>query len=200
MNKVHRLYRIVRGVLAIVVKPMLRITYIGRDNIPKEGPYIFLSNHYSNWDPITMAITNHKCPMHFLAKAELYENKILSFIGSRAGVIPIKRNEVDLKAMRACNKVLKEGHVLAIFPEGTRFHGSQDGKVLGEAQSGTSLFALKNHVPIVPMRIRGKYRLFGKIEVHIGEPFELTAYYNERPSGPTLEEATIELWKKVEML
>ena len=76
------------------------------------------------------------------------------------------RHNTDMEAMRACMRVTREGHVLGIFPEGTRHHEG----LMTELESGVAMIALRSKVPLVPVYIAGKLGLFRTLHVYVGEP------------------------------
>ena len=93
------------------------------------------------------------------------------------GGLPIDRDNPDMKSLMTALKVLKEGHKLAIFPEGTRNKtGSTE---LQPIKGGAMIFAVKAKSPIVPIMIDRKLKMFRKSNVIVGKPFELTEYYGK---------------------
>ncbi|MGI1658621.1 MAG: lysophospholipid acyltransferase family protein [Desulfitobacterium sp.] len=142
----------------------------GVENFPKNGPVILVSNHVSNWDPIVAACS---VPLNvsFMAKEELFSNPLLGKVfRNYLGAFPVKRGQGDTSAIRNALKVLKEGKVLGLFPEGTR---SKSGE-LQKGFSGMILLMEKSQAPIVPMRVNGTQNLltrgWGHIEVFVGPP------------------------------
>lgn len=165
---------------------ILHPTWIkGKKNIPK-GKVILCSNHYSNWDAILYNIYNFKKP-RFLAKKELFENKLCGWFLRAIGAFPIDREANDITAIKNCMKFLKEGKQLFIFPEGTRL--VNDEEVLGEIKSGVSMIAIKTQTPIVPIWIRNRPKLFRRSVYYVGKPFELSDFYGKKLDDKTLKEA-----------
>jgi len=130
----------------------------GKENIPKKGSFIIASNHTSYFDPPVLAIGCFPRIINFVGKEELFKVKFLRWYFSKAGCIPLKRNYSDFRAIKLCIRKLKEGSVLAIFPEGER---SVDGKI-GEGQPGVGFLAAKTAVPVVPAYIFGTNKLLPK--------------------------------------
>ena len=87
----------------------------------------------------------------------------------RLHMIPVDRHHSDMEAMRTCLKVTKAGGVLSIFPEGTRH---KEG-VMEHMESGVALIALRSGVPMIPMYIDGKPRLFRRMRVTVGDPIPM---------------------------
>ncbi|AGA69766.1 1-acyl-sn-glycerol-3-phosphate acyltransferase [Desulfitobacterium dichloroeliminans LMG P-21439] len=141
----------------------------GVENFPKNGPAILVSNHVSVWDPV-VAACSVPLEVSFMAKEELFSNVLLGRIFQSLGAFPVKRGQGDTSAIRNSLKVLKEGKVLGLFPEGTR---SKSGE-LQKGFSGMVLLMEKSQAPIVPMRVNGTQNLltrgWGQIEVIVGTP------------------------------
>ena len=150
----------------------------GRENVPRKGPLIVASNHLSNGDPpvLTVAIPRR---IAWMTKAEWFKTPIIGPMLRWGGMIPVRRFEADLQALRRAQHVLRDGGVLAMFPEGTR--GGDKGLRAGEP--GTALIALRTGTPIVPIAIWGTEHaklprdIFRRTRVHIrfGAPFRLEA-------------------------
>ncbi len=150
----------------------------GRENVPREGALIVASNHLSNGDPpvLTTAMPRH---VAWMTKAEWFETPVIGRLLRLGGMIPVRRFEADLKALRRAQHVLRDGGVLAMFPEGTR--GGDKGLRAGEP--GTALIALRTGSPIVPIAIWGTEHvklprdIFRRTRVHVrfGKPFTLEA-------------------------
>ncbi len=148
----------------------------GRENVPRKGALIVASNHLSNGDPpiLTAAVPRQ---IAWMTKAEWFKTPIIGQLFRMGGMIPVRRFEADLKALRHAQRVLGEGGVLAMFPEGTR--GGDKGLRAGEP--GTALIALRTSTPIVPIAIWGTEHVklprdfFRRTRVHVrfGKPFTL---------------------------
>jgi 1-acyl-sn-glycerol-3-phosphate acyltransferase len=116
-----------------------------------------------------------------MAKEELFENALLGTLLAGVGAFPVRRGHPDRRALRRAIAIVNSGRVLGLFPEGTR---SPTGE-LQEAKGGAAFIALKTGAPILPLAIRGPYRVFGEVEVLIGKPFNLDV----QKSGPGRIEA-----------
>lgn len=129
----------------------------GRENIPKSGGFVLVSNHSSFLDPIFLSIS---CPrvLNYMARDSLFRNPLFGWWLLDVGVFPVKRWSGDLPAIRAAVRRLKAGRGLGLFPEGTR---SPDGQIRDFSQ-GFALLADKAGVPMVPARVIGSYRAWGK--------------------------------------
>jgi 1-acyl-sn-glycerol-3-phosphate acyltransferase len=162
-------------------RAMSRITFEGAlDEIPREGPLIIASNHASNLDvPVIGAwlIPRLGRRIHWLGKRELFDWPVIGWVAAHGGVHPIERGAADVEAFRLAQRILEEGHVLFVFPEGTR---SPDG-ALQAARDGIALLALRTGAQIVPVGISGSNGVWpkgqrlphpgGHVTVRVGRPF-----------------------------
>lgn len=150
----------------------------GRENVPRNGAVIVASNHLSNGDPPVLTVTVPR-QIAWMAKAEWFKTPVIGRLFRMVGMIPVRRFEADLQALRRAQHVLRDGGVLAMFPEGTR--GGGEGLRAGEP--GTALLALRTGTPIVPVAIWGTEHvklprdLFRRTRVHVrfGKPLTLEA-------------------------
>lgn len=143
-----------------------QVEFIGKENFPMTGPVIVAPNHLSNNDPpiIGFALPRH---VHFMAKAELFQNPIFAAIIKWLGAFPVHRGGVDKIAIRHARDLLKNNKVLGIFPEGSR---QKSGK-LGHFHDGVASMALRTGVPVVPIAIIGTDKMErGKIACVVGKP------------------------------
>ena len=150
------------------------------DALPHDGPLIIAANHASNLDvPIigSWLIPRLGRRIHWLGKKELFDWPIIGWVAAHGGVHPVDRGAADVEAFRLAQRILDEGHVLFVFPEGTR---SPDG-VLQEARDGIALLALRTGAPVVPIGIAGSNGVWpkgqrlphpgGRVTVRVGRPF-----------------------------
>ena len=176
------LYTVARGVVKFFMSILYRIEVIGLENVPKEGSVLLCANHIDNLDPPLVGITM-KRPVVFMAKEELFDVPILGKLVRKLNAFPIKRGTADREAIRNGLKVLKEGKVLGIFPEGTR---SKTGE-LGKGLTGVGFFALRSDATVIPCAIIGPYRVFRKVKIVYGKPINFSELKKNKAS---LEEAT----------
>ena len=168
------LYRVARAVMALYILLFHRIRIIGRENIPATGPVLMFANHPSAFDMFLIACLI-KRKVHFMAKAELFENKVLGFLLRRIGAFPVHRGKGDAGSVKSAIALLARGEVVGIFPEGTRTRARNHDRKKG----GAALLAYHTDAPILPVAVEGRYRIFKKMRVIYGEPFRLPP-----PAGP----------------
>lgn len=177
-------YKATGVVIDFIYFKLFGMKMCGKENLPESAPFILLANHHSMGDPFALGEVYRKGIVHFMAKEELFRNRIVSWYIRKMNGFPVKRGQTDMTAMRTAMQVIRDGHVLGIFPEGTRH---RDGK-LGEIESGISVMALKMKVPVVPVYLGGQYRIGGKLRVAIGKPLDLDELRARRPDAETMEE------------
>jgi 1-acyl-sn-glycerol-3-phosphate acyltransferase len=149
----------------------------GTENVPATGPVLLVSNHTSYLDPVAIGDASPRRVV-FMAKAELFENRLLNYLLRGVDSFPVRRGEADRAAFRTTLKMLEEGRVVCIFPSGTR---SPIGEI-GEAEPGAALFAVKTGCPVVPVYVSGTNDMMdrkgkfhrAKVTVAFGEPFTLS--------------------------
>ena len=155
----------------------------GKENIPK-GSAVLVCNHFHAVDCVYVAMA-YNSDISFLAKKELFKKKGVSKLLKSLGGIPIDRNNPDMKTMLSLMKILKDGHKLTVFPEGTRNRtGTNE---LQPIKGGAIIFAVKTKTPIVPMMILKKARLFVRNKMIIGKPFALDEFYDKKLTDEEIE-------------
>lgn len=165
--------------------------------IPAEGPVILASNHVSNLDGVILGawlVPRIPRRIHMLGKKEMFDWPLIGFLARNGGVHPVDRSSADVEAFRLAERILEQGHVLLIFPEGTR---SRDGR-LQQARDGLAMLALRTGAPIVPIGVGNSDRAWPRgqklpvprpgvrVTVRIGQPFSLS---EELPEGLSRKEA-----------
>lgn len=108
------------------------------------------SNHISNFDPFLLGLTSIRF-YGFMAKEDLFKNKLMSFFFYQVGAFPVKRDTVDFYAVREALRRLKSGQPLIMFPEGTRGVSGRVKKI----NPGIGLLVQKSKVPVLPAYIKG---------------------------------------------
>lgn len=145
---------------------------INRHNFPKRSNkkgFIVCCNHLSNFDAVLIDIKFGR-KVNFLAKKELFKNKLAGWFLTKLGGIKIDRQSNDITAFKNAMQVLKNNKPLGIFPEGTRNKGD-DMAGMQDAKSGAIVFASKAGVPIIPMAIYRRPKFFRSNKILVGDPF-----------------------------
>lgn len=186
------LYSIGRFLCWVFLSLFFRVEVKGRENIPAEGPVLICSNHMSNLDPPLVG-SFIKRKLHFMAKEELFNKKLFGSLLTKLGAFPVKRGTGDRQALRKGLGILKEGHVMCLFPEGTR---SKTGEIR-EGLSGSGFFALRSKAVVVPALITGEYKLFGKVTLIYGEPIDFETVRREKKSATEATEIIMKSIQKI---
>lgn len=160
---------IIKFCLSVFFSIYFRIEKRGEENLPKEGAYILAPKHISNWDPPVIVAKTKRNDVYILAKQELFINGFVKYIAKKVHALPVKRNSHDTTVVKESVKVLKQGNVLLVFPEGTRNGIEKHGKI----HSGATIMANMARVPIVPVGIQATYKPFSKVIINYGKPINL---------------------------
>lgn len=133
-----------------------QVKVIGLEHVPKEGPVLFVGNHQGNFD-IPIALGYLPKPLGFISKIELQKLPLVNRWMERLECVFLDRKDLrqSLRAMNQAAEILKSGHSMVIFPEGTRSKGPK----MGEFKPGSLKIAIKAGVPIVPFTINGSYQI-----------------------------------------
>lgn len=164
-SKRSALYSFARFLAGIVFGVFFPLRAHQRQRLDRPAPYILVANHTSFLDPLALGWLCRQYEIHFLGKRELAKNRLFAWVLRQLRMIGVARGAMDMAAMRACMQVLREGHVLGIFPEGTRHQPS----LMHEVESGVSLLALRSGVPLIPVLLHPKFRLFARTQAWVGE-------------------------------
>jgi 1-acyl-sn-glycerol-3-phosphate acyltransferase len=195
----------------IFLGPFLRLLYRpkakGLENIPGDGPVILASNHVSFIDSMFIPLVI-KRKVVFLGKADYFTSAKTAWFFRAAGVIPIRREggSASEAAIQAGVRELRGGHVVGIYPEGTR---SPDGR-LYRGKTGVARMALLARCPVVPIAVFGTRelqpigkrmpKLSGRIEVHFGTPLSFERFYGQEADRFVLRSVTDEVLYEIMML
>jgi cytidylate kinase len=169
------------AVLRGMARAIVRLRIEGDlDSLPKTGAMIMAANHVSSADPVLIGAFLNQIlgrPLNWLGKREIVEFPLTGWAFRIAGIHPVDRDSADLEAFRTAMRILDAGHVLAVFPEGTRSH---DG-ALQPVREGVGMLALRSGAPVLPVAVvdsdvlwpRGRLlpRFGRRVTVRYGKPF-----------------------------
>jgi 1-acyl-sn-glycerol-3-phosphate acyltransferase len=160
------LYRFLRGVVRLGLHLFWRVRVEGLEKVPQTGSVLLCSNHISAIDPPAVGAVMRR-EVHFMAKIELFS--YLGWLLPRIGAFPVNRDVRDSRAVRQTLRLAQRGEVIGLFPEGHR----QPPGVLGQPRPGAG--SLIGHVKaaVVPVAVRGPWRLFRRVEIRFGAPIDL---------------------------
>jgi len=162
-------YRFARLICRIVLALLRRWEVLGAENLPVAGGVVLVANHVSYWDPVVVGCAFDR-QVHFMAKAELFKIPLLGAVIRALGAFPVRRDKSDRNAVRIAVRLLKEGKVVGVFPEGAR---SQTGELM-RPHLGAAMLAFKAGAPMLPVAVAGTKGILGKVKVHVGRPILTT--------------------------
>lgn len=149
-------FQVMQRSLGVFLRVWNRYQVRGAENIPREGGCLLASNHVSYLDPGALSCGTGKRKAWFLARNTLFGGRDWWFRAMHC--IPLDRNQAEVGTIRRAVQTLKEGKLLALFPEGTR---SPDGTIQ-KAHRGVGFIVSKAGVPVVPALIEGTYEAYPK--------------------------------------
>jgi 1-acyl-sn-glycerol-3-phosphate acyltransferase len=192
------LYGLVRGIVAPLFRLYFRMHVSGDEHIPAEGPAIVAPNHKSFWDSFFIGVCTHR-HVRFMAKTELIQARYGRLL-VRLGAFPVRRGQADADALETARTILRQGGLLALFPEGTRV---RDPDELGNPRRGAGRLALETGAPLVPCAITGTEKLFRaglpmprRVQVAFSEPIPVSDLAATPEAAAALISET--LWPEVE--
>lgn len=191
-------YWLTRAVLQPAIHVWFRLRRTGRSHIPAGG-VILASNHRSFLDPFVIGCCLRR-PIYFVAKSELFENRLVAWFLNCLGAFPIRRGESDEESVKTALALLERGEAVVIFPEGTRHRTGP----LHEPKRGVGRLALESGAPVVPIAISGTERARRgilvrpvRVDVRCGRPL---TYPRVAGASPHLaHEVTARIWPCVEL-
>lgn len=194
-----------------LVKHGFKARIIGAENVPATGGAILASNHIAAMDSVVIPAMLPR-PLTFPAKAELFTgehgpgSKIVAWFLKAVGMVPMDRGggRASAASLGSIAKVLADGEVVAIYPEGTR---SPDGR-LYKGKTGMARMVLANDVPVIPVGVVGTQKVKGwfgipwisRPVVIIGEPLNFDEYSNQPGDTRTLRWVTDETLFAIQQL
>jgi len=174
MTLIHRL---TDALACGVVRTLCAIDGEQIDKVPSHGPLILIANHVNFLEAPILYCRLRPRPVTALAKAEAWDNPLLGWLFDQWGTIPIRRGESDIGALRQSLRVLKNGEILAVAPEGTR---SRHGR-LQRGRTGIVTLAVQSGAPLLPVVCYGGEAIGRNIRrlrrtpfrILVGEPFHV---------------------------
>ena len=197
-------YSIAHSILRVIAIIYIRLQAISVENIPEEGGVILAPNHPSDLDSFILGIAINR-QLHTMGKEELFKKRFAGYIFRKLNAFPVKRGEVDREAVRTAIKILKEGNVIDMYPEGTV---SLDGS-LQEAKQGTAFIALQAEAAVVPVAIIGSFNVMSKgqrfprphkVILKFGKPLYFDEYYGKPYDKETLKIITDKIMDEIKTL
>jgi 1-acyl-sn-glycerol-3-phosphate acyltransferase len=188
--------------IAAATWPLLHFGYRlrarGIENLPADGGFVLACNHVSSFDPWPLGLPLWpKRQLRFMAKSELYWWP-LTYILNGAGAFPVRRGQRDAQAIETAIELVRAGHPVAMFPEGTRRRKGLVKKFESRPRSGAARIALEANVPLVPAAVAGTDGLmrFRQVRTAYGPPVEIDDLRGEE-IATAAKEATDRLMERI---
>jgi 1-acyl-sn-glycerol-3-phosphate acyltransferase len=198
MNRVDAVWGVGRRTIGPLTKLVAPLRNYGSERVPREGGVVLAFNHFSWIDPPAFGAASPRT-VYFVAKVEAHRVPGLGQLIRAFGTRAVRRGESDREAVRAMREIVRDGHALGMFVEGTR----QRTGVPGQAQPGAAMVALQEDVPVVPAAIHGsqdwKVGNFHPVSIAWGEPMRFEGLpkggKGYREASAMIQEEIHRLWR-----
>ena len=206
--------------LAAIVVPLVsaiaRIRITGRDKLPSEGAYVLAPNHYSEFDPLIVAVAVWRLGRapRFMAKESLFRVPVLGWVLRSTGMIPVARSSSAAAAkqtMAQSEELVEHGRGVIVYPEGTLTRDPDLWPMRGK--SGAVRLALADDIPLIPMAHWGTQAIMGRyqkglslwplrkpVRVAVGDPVDLSDLRGRAHEPAALNEASMRLMNAITAL
>lgn len=204
---------------ALIIPPVSLIAKIrvsGAEKLPREGSYVLAPNHYSEFDPLIVAVAvwrSGRAP-RFMAKESLFKVPVLGWFLHRTGMIPVARTSSASSArqtMKQSEDLVEHGRGVIVYPEGTLTRDPDMWPMRGK--SGAVRLALADGIPLIPMAQWGTQAIMGRyqkglslwplrkpVRVLIGDPVDVSDLRERAVEPAALTEATNRLMNAITAL
>jgi 1-acyl-sn-glycerol-3-phosphate acyltransferase len=196
VNRTDVAWAIGRQTIGNAVKLLAPLRVYGAERVPPAGGLVVASNHFSWVDPPALGAASPRT-LYFVAKVEAHRMPGLGQLMRSFGAISIRRGESDREAVRVMREIVREGHALGMFAEGTR----QRSGVPGAVMPGAAMVAINEDVPLIPVAIHGSqtWRVgnFAPVSVAWGEPMTFEGLPR---GGKGYKEASAQIAQEIDAL
>jgi 1-acyl-sn-glycerol-3-phosphate acyltransferase len=181
-----------------------RLDVVGKENIPRDGPFILVANHQSLLDPILVQVICPR-PLYTLTKSTQFRGTVWGWLMPRVNAIPTRRYRIDPQAVRVVLRRLSQGEAVGVYPEGERSWDTR----LQPFRRGTIRLLLKAGVPVVPCWVAGSYDVWPRwsrtirrrwVRVEFGQPLNWPALDGRQERNAVLPDAVEALRSALESL
>jgi len=196
MNRTDAVWAVGRATIGTAVKIVAPLRVYGAERVPREGGLVVASNHFSWIDPPALGAATPRT-LYFMAKVEAHRIPGLGELMRSFGAFSVRRGESDRDAVRTMRQIVRDGHALGLFVEGTR----QRSGVPGPVQPGAAMVAINEEVPVVCAAIYGSYEWrpgsFRPVSVAWGVPMTFDGLPR---GGKGYKEASVEIEREIRKL
>jgi 1-acyl-sn-glycerol-3-phosphate acyltransferase len=196
VNRTDLAWAIGRPIIQPLIRVFVPLRIYGKERMPLEGGVVMAFNHFSWIDPPVFGTASPRT-IYFMAKVEAHRIPGLGHLMRFFGTFSVRRGESDREAVRMMRQIVREGHALGLFAEGTRQRTGVPGKV----QAGAAMVALQEDVPVIPAAIHGtqywKPGNFKPVSVVWGEPMRFEGLPK---NGKGYREASAEIEREIHRL
>lgn len=193
-------YFLAKYVMLFFFKILHPYRIVGRENMPLSGRTLVCSNHVTLGDPIYLGCAIPGRQLHYMAKAELFKNKLIGGFLKSLGAFPIARGTGGAEGIQTAIRLLEDEEVVCMFPEGTR---SKTGELLNP-KTGIAMLAYKTQCTIVPVAIIGEGgtppKVFKKMVINIGKPIPFESLGLTEESNMLYRRVSREVFEHVKAL
>lgn len=196
MNRTDVIWAVGRVTIGTAVKLVAPLRVYGAERVPQTGGLVVASNHFSWIDPPALGAA---CPrtLYYMAKVEAHRVPGLGELMRAFGAFSVRRGESDRDAVRTMRQIVRDGHALGLFVEGTR----QRSGVPGPVQPGAAMVAINEGVPVIPVALQGSdsWRLgnFHPVSLAWGLPLDFAGLPR---GGKGYREASVEIEREIRRL
>jgi 1-acyl-sn-glycerol-3-phosphate acyltransferase len=196
VNRTDRVWALGRPTIGTAAALLTRLRVYGRERVPMDGGLVVASNHLSWIDPPVLGAAIPRT-LYFMAKVEAHRVPGLGQLMRSFGAFSVRRGESDREAVRTMRQLVRDGHALGLFAEGTR----QRSGVPGPVQPGAAMVAINEEVPVICSAIYGSFewRLgnFSPVSLAWGTPMSFEGLPR---GGKGYKEASVEIEREIRKL
>jgi len=186
------IYAFLRWVMRFITRTYLvgLFSVEGVENVPRTGPLIVCPNHFGTIDPPMVPAFMPRSDTWNMAKSEYFRERWMRWLFTAYQAFPVVRHTADRVALRRSFELLKAGHVLVMYPEGTRVESG----VLSAPEPGAGFIAQRAGCPVLPVAVTGTRECLPKgrwwprrvpVKVRFGKPFLVP---QKRPTGERISD------------
>ena len=196
MNRTDAIWSIGRATIGTATKIAAPLRVYGAERVPLEGGLVVASNHFSWIDPPALGVAAPRT-LYFMAKVEAHRVPGLGQVMRSFGAFSVRRGESDRDAVRTMREIVRSGHALGLFVEGTR----QRSGVPGPVQPGAAMVAINENAPVSCAAIYGSYEwrpgTFRPVSIAWSTPMTFDGLPR---GGKGYKEASVEIEREIRKL